>query len=92
MSVLLTLHLLITTPEGHICLIADLRETVPQIATEHCRILVFGLEDVKILINSHAHLDHAGDCRTQRTKAKLFVSEADATLSNGGKDDFSFKT
>jgi metallo-beta-lactamase class B len=53
--------------------------------------LGFKLEDVKILINSHAHYDHAGGLALLKrlTGARLIMSEADAALvGNGGKGDF----
>ncbi|HEX9940700.1 MAG TPA: subclass B3 metallo-beta-lactamase [Thermoanaerobaculia bacterium] len=90
---------LITTPEGHILLDSGFEETVP-IIRENVKKLGFKLEDVKILINSHAHFDHAGGLATLKelTGAKLAASAEDAPLlARGGKDDphlgdqFSFK-
>jgi metallo-beta-lactamase class B len=81
---------LITTPKGHILLDSGFDETVPLIQA-NIKQLGFKLEDVKILINSHAHADHAGGLATlkQLTGAKLFASKADAELlTNGGKGDF----
>ncbi|HKS39481.1 MAG TPA: subclass B3 metallo-beta-lactamase [Blastocatellia bacterium] len=81
---------LITTPEGHILLDSGLAETVPLIQA-NLKKLGFKIEDVKILINSHAHYDHAGGLADLKelTEAKLMTSEADATLlANGGKGDF----
>jgi metallo-beta-lactamase class B len=81
---------LITTPEGHILLDSGLAETVPLIQA-NLKKLGFKIEDVKILINSHAHYDHAGGLADLKelTGAKLMTSEADAELlANGGKGDF----
>jgi metallo-beta-lactamase class B len=81
---------LITTPKGHILIDSGFEETVPLIQSS-VKQLGFKLEDVKILLNSHAHSDHAGGLATlkQLTGAKLFASKADAELlSNGGKNDF----
>jgi metallo-beta-lactamase class B len=81
---------LITTPGGHILLDSGLAETVPQIKSNVAR-LGFKLEDIKILINSHAHYDHCGGLAELKelTGAKLMASEADAeALARGGKDDF----
>src|ERR1051326_2777417 len=47
---------LITTPKGHILLDSGLPETVPLIR-DAFKQLGFKLEDVKWLINSHAHFD-----------------------------------
>lgn len=83
---------LITTPQGHILLDSGFDETVPLIQA-NIKQLGFKFEDIKILINSHAHADHAGGLATlkQLTGAKLLASRADAELlSNGGKGDFHF--
>jgi metallo-beta-lactamase class B len=81
---------LITTPDGHILLDSGLPETVPQIRQNVAQ-LGFKLTGIKILINSHAHFDHAGGLAELKelTGAKLMATEADAELlERGGKDDF----
>ena len=81
---------LITTPAGHILLDSGFAETVPLIQ-ENFKQLGFKLEDVKILINSHAHLDHAGGLGLLKelTGARLMITEPDAELmAAGGKNDF----
>jgi metallo-beta-lactamase class B len=81
---------LITTPQGHILIDSAFDETVPLIQA-NIKQLGFKLEDVKILLNSHAHADHAGGLATLKklTGAKLYASRADAELlTNGGKGDF----
>lgn len=81
---------LITTPAGHILLDSGLPETVPLIR-DGFKQLGFKLEDIKWLINSHAHFDHAGGLAELKalTGAKLAATEADAAqLALGGKDDF----
>jgi len=50
---------LITTPEGHFLLDGGFVETAPQIERNIAE-LGFKLTDVKFLLNSHAHYDHAG--------------------------------
>jgi metallo-beta-lactamase class B len=83
---------LITTSEGHILLDSGFLETVPQIKANVGQ-LGFRFEDIKILINSHAHYDHAGGLAQLKkmTGAKLMVSEADAELlARGGKNDPNF--
>lgn len=80
---------LIATPEGHVLLDSGFEETVPLIR-ESLKKLGFKLEDVKILLNSHAHYDHAGGLATLKelTGAKLVASAGDAPLlARGGKDD-----
>ncbi|ATQ42191.1 subclass B3 metallo-beta-lactamase [Caulobacter mirabilis] len=49
---------LLTTPKGHILIDAPMAENVPAIEA-NIRKLGFRVEDVKILLNSHAHFDHA---------------------------------
>jgi metallo-beta-lactamase class B len=81
---------LITTPQGHILLDGGLPETAPLIERNVSQ-LGFKLTDVKILLNSHAHFDHAGGLAELKalTGAKLMATEADAELmARGGKDDF----
>jgi metallo-beta-lactamase class B len=67
-------------------------ETVPQIE-RNIATLGFRLSDVKLLLNSHAHFDHAGGLARLKelTGAKLVASAADAELlARGGKGDFHF--
>jgi metallo-beta-lactamase class B len=83
---------LIVTPAGHILLDSGFSETVPLIRRNLAR-LGFRLEDIKILINSHAHYDHAGGLAQlkRETGARLAASEADAALlAAGGRGDFQF--
>jgi metallo-beta-lactamase class B len=51
--------ILVTSPEGHVLLDGALPESAPLIAAS-IRALGFRLEDVKLILNSHAHFDHAG--------------------------------
>ena len=81
---------LITTPEGNILLDSGLAETVPLIQA-NIKKLGFENQKIEILINSHAHYDHAGGLAVLKewTGATLMASEADAELlANGGKGDF----
>ena len=83
---------LIVTPQGHILLDSGLVETVPQIQHNVSQ-LGFRLEDVKVLLNTHAHYDHAGGLALLKrlTGATLMASEADAALlAAGGKGDPNF--
>ncbi len=82
----------IETSEGLIVLDGGLPETAPQIA-ESLGKLGFRLQDVKILLNSHSHFDHAGGLAELKAKsgAQLFASEPDAAqLEAGGKGDFAW--
>ena len=80
---------LITTPQGHILLDGGFEETVP-IIESGIRKLGFRVEDVKILLNSHAHYDHAGGLAHLKrdTGAQMVGSEGDAErLAQGGHGD-----
>ena len=50
---------LITSPAGHILIDGTVPENAPMIA-RHVRQLGFKMEDIKLILNSHAHSDHAG--------------------------------
>lgn len=83
---------LIATPDGLILIDGGFAETVP-IIRDSVRKLGFKMEDVKILLNSHAHFDHAGGLAAikKQTGAKLAASAADAVLlANGGRGDHLF--
>lgn len=83
---------LLTTPAGHILLDGGFEQTVP-IIQANVKKLGFRLEDVKILLNSHAHLDHAGGLAGLKklSGAQLLASAEDAVLlAAGGKGDFRY--
>jgi metallo-beta-lactamase class B len=84
---------LITTPKGHILIDSGFFETVPQIKANIGK-LGFKLEDVKYILNSHAHYDHAGgiaELKRLAKKAKFMASAADVPLlKRGGLDDPNF--
>jgi metallo-beta-lactamase class B len=80
---------LIATPDGLILIDSGFATTVPMIR-DHVRALGFRFEDVKILLNTHAHIDHAGGHATVKrlTGASIVMSAADARLlAAGGKGD-----
>jgi len=81
---------LITTPQGHILLDTGFESTVPRIQ-ESVTKLGFRLADIKLLLSSHAHLDHTGGHARMKelTGASIVMSEADAALlASGGANDF----
>src|SRR5271166_1806277 len=83
---------LIVTPSGNILLDGGFAETAPQIEA-NIRKLGFKLEDVKFLLNSHVHYDHAGGLAElkKRTGARFVAMDGDATvLAGGGRGDFLF--
>ncbi|MBC6606880.1 subclass B3 metallo-beta-lactamase [Hymenobacter sp. BT188] len=80
---------LLTGPKGHVLIDGGYPGTVPMIL-KSIATLGFAIKDVKILLNSHAHLDHAGGLAAlqQASGAKLWVSEADADIvASGGASD-----
>jgi len=83
---------LIVTPKGHILIDGGFVETAAMIESNIHR-LGFDLHDVRIILNSHAHYDHAGGIAElkKKTYAKLYVSPASAAeMARGGKDDPQF--
>src|SRR5262249_942430 len=81
---------LVTSPAGHTLIDAGYEETVPQIKANVAK-LGFRLSNIKILLNSQAHFDHAGGFAELRrlTGARLIVSDQDAVaIENGGRGDF----
>ena len=81
---------LIVTPGGHILLDTGHLQMLPQVLS-NIQKLGFRPEDVKILLNSHAHFDHCGAFAEmkRRTGAKLFASKPDGELMmRGGRGDF----
>ncbi len=51
--------ILITSSAGHVLIDGDLPESVPQIIS-NIRSLGFRVEDIRLILNSHVHFDHAG--------------------------------
>ena len=81
---------LITTPEGHILLDTGFEDTVPIIRTG-VEQLGFKVADIKLILSSHAHVDHTGGHAAMKrlSGAKVIASAADArVLESGGEDDF----
>lgn len=82
----------IATPEGLILLDGGFPETAPLIE-KNLATLGFSIGDVRILLNSHAHFDHAGGLAELAAKsgATVVASELDAPqLEAGGKGDFAW--
>jgi metallo-beta-lactamase class B len=83
---------LLTGPEGHVLIDGGYPETAPLIVASIAK-LGYSITDVKVLLNSHAHFDHAGGlAELQRASgAELWVSEGDAdVLAAGGAGDVTF--
>jgi metallo-beta-lactamase class B len=81
---------LIVTPAGNILLDTGHIGMLSQVEA-NMKKLGFKLQDVKILLNSHAHDDHCGGFAEvkRRTGAAVFASKLDGDLMmRGGRDDF----
>jgi metallo-beta-lactamase class B len=79
---------LITGPEGHIVLDGGYPSTALMIIASIAK-LGFSIKDVKVLLNSEPHPDHAGGLGVlqQASGAELWASDASAySLASGGDD------
>jgi metallo-beta-lactamase class B len=76
---------LITTPAGSILLDGGLPETAP-LVQKGISELGFGVRDIKFLLNSHAHFDHAGGLAALKkaSGAQLVASRGDAASLRAG--------
>lgn len=76
---------LITSPEGHVLI-----DTVMPEATDRIRASIeklgFKLADIRLMLNTHAHLDHTGGFAElkRETGAQLVTGEADKSLMEEG--------
>jgi len=80
---------LITTPAGHILLDSGFAPSVPALQASIAK-LGFNIADVKVLLSSHAHVDHVQGHAAVRAAsgAQVVASAADAPfITSGGKDD-----
>jgi len=79
---------LLTGPEGHIVLDGGYPTTAPMIMASISK-LGFDIKDVKVLLNSEPHPDHAGGLGVlqQASGAELWASEASAVALASGGDD-----
>jgi metallo-beta-lactamase class B len=79
---------LVTSPQGHI-LIDGTAPANAALIEANIRRLGFRLRDVKVILNSHAHVDHAGAIArlSHDTGAPVYASKAGAVaLAAGGRD------
>lgn len=77
--------LLITSPEGHVLIDGGLPDSAPLIL-ENIRALGFDARDIRLILNSHAHFDHAGGIAAlQRASgARVAASEPSAPVLERG--------
>lgn len=85
---------LVTSAEGHVLIDGALPESVPLIA-ENIRELGFRVEDVRLILNSHAHFDHAGGIAAlqQASGAEVAASPSSRRVlerGSAGRDDPQF--
>ncbi|MES1197243.1 MAG: subclass B3 metallo-beta-lactamase [Pseudomonadota bacterium] len=80
---------LITTPQGLILLDGGLPQSAPQVEA-NIATLGFNVRDIKFLLNTHAHIDHAGGlARIKRDSGATFVaSEGDRPALEAGQVDY----
>ena len=82
---------LVTSPKGHILLDGALPQSAAQIE-QNIAALGFRIQDVKLIVNSHAHFDHAGGIAALQKASGAVVAASAAGaqwLRDGvhGKDD-----
>jgi len=83
---------LITTSAGHILMNTGMPSSGPLIV-DSIRTLGFKPEDIKLLINGHAHIDHAGAFAFFKSQfgAKVAVMKDDvAAMESGDRKDFKY--
>jgi len=80
---------LVTTPKGHILIGGIMPQSVSIIAA-NVKALGFRIEDVRYLLNSHAHIDHAGGLAGLKrlSGATMIASAADKPFLEAGDIGF----
>lgn len=83
--------ILVTSPRGHVLIDGALPQSAPQVLA-NVRALGFRVRDIRLIVNSHTHFDHAGGiAAVQRASgARVAASAASApALERGtsGRDD-----
>jgi metallo-beta-lactamase class B len=86
---------LVTGPEGHILLDGGLPQSAPLIEA-NIKALGFKMKDVKLILNSHAHWDHAGGIAAlQQASGAVVAASASGALGlqsgTNGADDPQFQ-
>ncbi|MBL8962059.1 MAG: subclass B3 metallo-beta-lactamase, partial [Gemmatimonadetes bacterium] len=78
--------ILITSADGHVLIDGGLEESAPLVAAS-VRAAGFRLEDVKLLLNSHVHYDHAGGLSLlqRATGARVAALPAAAAVLRTGR-------
>jgi metallo-beta-lactamase class B len=79
---------LVTSPEGHVLIDGALPQSAPLIA-RHIQQLGFKISDVKLILSSHVHFDHAGGLAElqKMSGAKVIASDIAAPFLRSGTVD-----
>jgi metallo-beta-lactamase class B len=79
---------LVTSPDGHILIDGALPQSAPLI-TRHVEQLGFKVRDIKVILNSHVHYDHAGGIAELQklSGAKVIASDIAVKVLRTGKVD-----
>ena len=77
--------ILVTSPEGHVLIDGALNESAPLIEA-NVEALGFRMDDVKFILSSHAHFDHAGGIAAlqQASGAEVAASPSSAAVLEAG--------
>jgi metallo-beta-lactamase class B len=83
--------ILVTSDQGHVLIDGALPQSVPRIEA-NIRALGFKLRDVKLILNSHAHWDHAGGLAALQRDTGAVVAASPSSAANlqrggNGPDD-----
>ena len=65
--------ILITSDKGHVLIDGALRESAPRIEA-NIQALGFRVQDIKLILNSHVHMDHAGGIATLQSLSGATVA------------------
>jgi metallo-beta-lactamase class B len=83
---------LLTTPSGHILIDSGFEANVPRLR-QNVEALGFHFADIKVLLFSHAHIDHVQGHALVRqlTGARVVASAGDApTIASGGQHEWAY--
>ena len=88
--------ILITSPHGDILIDGDIAESAPKIAA-NVAALGFRMKDIKLILNSHVHYDHAGGIAELQRLSGARVAASPATAKaleqgHSGTDDPQYGT
>lgn len=77
---------LVTSPQGHVLIDGALPQSAPLIA-KHIEQLGFKMTDVKVILNSHTHYDHAGGIAELQklSGARVIASDKAAPVLRSGR-------